>query len=39
MQDIASFAADSGITITQVEDIKGNTDLMAIVNASWTQNA
>ena len=39
IQDMSSYATEQGISLTSVEDVKNNADLMNMVNSAWTQAA
>ena len=35
IQDMSAYAAENGITISSVQDVKDNPDLMNLVNSAW----
>lgn len=39
IQDMSAYATENGITISSVEDVKANADLMNLVNSAWTTAA
>ena len=39
IQDMSAYATQQGITISSVEDVKANADLMHLINSSWTAAA
>lgn len=36
IQDMSAYATENGITISSVEDVKANADLMNMINSAWT---
>ena len=39
IQDMSAYATEQGITLSTVEDVKNNADLMNMVNSAWTEAA
>ena len=38
IQDMSAYATEQGITLSTVEDVKNNADLMNMVNSAWTNS-
>ena len=36
IQDMSAYATEQGMSITSVDDVKNNEDLMTMVNSAWT---
>ena len=37
VQDMSAYATEQGISLSTVEDVKNNADLMNMVNSAWTE--
>lgn len=36
IQDMSAYATEQGLTISSVEDVKANAELMTMINNAWT---
>ncbi len=39
VQDMTAYAAENGISLNYVEDVKNSAELMNLVNAAWSATA